>query len=248
MNSDLRAPPPETAVGASSRPRPRCYLVGWKEYFRHADTPRVFRELGRNGFATALVSSRSDYPPRAAPRRPRIESRLRDRQYSPPVDRPEREHSRRTTYEVARPAGRCGLQFQQVPPRQSSWSRALMSRTDSLGEYNALQAAGALSLEQGLRLVQRRGELDIANANSSGETVITGVPDDLERSRSAFEAMDGAYQQGQIAYYLKVRSTCWRRVRQIFKNWVWPRADETDGGHLKRTACSSGPFLSGNGI
>jgi malonyl CoA-acyl carrier protein transacylase len=29
----------------------------------------------------------------------------------------------------------------------------------SLGEYNALQAAGALSFEQGLRLVERRGEL-----------------------------------------------------------------------------------------
>jgi malonyl CoA-acyl carrier protein transacylase len=95
----------------------------------------------------------------------------------------------------------------------------------SLGEYNALQAAGAFSFELGLKLVKKRGELmsrapkgamaaiiglsaeavaqcleannlnsiDIANANSPRQTVIAGVPDDLEKSQAVFEAMNGMF-------------------------------------------------------
>lgn len=45
----------------------------------------------------------------------------------------------------------------------------------SLGEYNALLAAGAFDFETGLRLVQRRGEL-MASASGGGMTAVMDVP------------------------------------------------------------------------
>ncbi len=89
----------------------------------------------------------------------------------------------------------------------------------SLGEYNALQASGAISFENGLKLVAKRGELmalatkggmaavlgltedeilrhlqeskltsiDIANANSSTQTVISGLSTDLDKAARVFE-------------------------------------------------------------
>jgi len=45
----------------------------------------------------------------------------------------------------------------------------------SLGEYNALLAAGAFSFETGLRLVKRRGEL-MAAAKGGGMAAVLGVP------------------------------------------------------------------------
>jgi malonyl CoA-acyl carrier protein transacylase len=47
----------------------------------------------------------------------------------------------------------------------------------SLGEYNALECAGALSFEDGLRLVQRRGEL-MATAPKGAMAAIIGVGSD----------------------------------------------------------------------
>lgn len=47
----------------------------------------------------------------------------------------------------------------------------------SLGEYNALQAAGAFSFEQGLKLVQRRGEL-MSRAPRGAMAAIVGPPPD----------------------------------------------------------------------
>ena len=89
----------------------------------------------------------------------------------------------------------------------------------SLGEYSALVAAGALSLEDGLRLVRRRGELmqqhgagamaailgldpdavaavakdagvDVANYNAPDQTTISGPRDAIEK------AMDLAKERG----------------------------------------------------
>jgi trans-AT polyketide synthase/acyltransferase/oxidoreductase domain-containing protein len=89
----------------------------------------------------------------------------------------------------------------------------------SLGEYNALLAAGSFDFATGLRLVQKRGELmsrvagggmaaviglspakiaevleaggfksiDIANFNSTSQTVISGPAEDIEKARAAFE-------------------------------------------------------------
>ncbi len=89
----------------------------------------------------------------------------------------------------------------------------------SLGEYNALQAAGAISFEGGLKLVKKRGELmrqatqgamaavlnlaeedikhcledngftgiDIANLNSPTQTVIAGLPAELETAQPVLE-------------------------------------------------------------
>jgi len=91
----------------------------------------------------------------------------------------------------------------------------------SLGEYNALQAAGVFDFATGLRMVQRRGALmgqvtgggmaavigltpdrietllagseegrriDVANFNSSDQTVIAGPEPDLAAVQPAFEA------------------------------------------------------------
>lgn len=84
----------------------------------------------------------------------------------------------------------------------------------SLGEYNALEAAGAISFENGLKMVKKRGELmgtapkgamaamigpsgldirnlldqngldgvDVANFNSPGQTVISGLTADIEKA------------------------------------------------------------------
>ena len=50
----------------------------------------------------------------------------------------------------------------------------------SLGEYSALVATGALSFDDGLRLVRRRGQemLRAAAANPSGMAAVVGLPDD----------------------------------------------------------------------
>ncbi len=90
----------------------------------------------------------------------------------------------------------------------------------SLGEYNALLAAGAFDLTTGLRLVKKRGELmsrakdggmaavvgvspgrieqilrdngltslDVANFNSTSQTVISGPREDIKRAAARFEA------------------------------------------------------------
>ena len=58
--------------------------------------------------------------------------------------------------------------------------RAAMAAGHSLGEYSALVAAGALSFEDGLRLVHRRGEL-MANANNERPgtmAAVLGMEDD----------------------------------------------------------------------
>ena len=95
----------------------------------------------------------------------------------------------------------------------------------SLGEYNALQAAGAISFGGGLKLVKKRGELmsqagngamaailgipsaavsegllshdlntiDIANYNCATQTVISGLPEDLQKARLVFDSEDAMY-------------------------------------------------------
>ncbi len=58
--------------------------------------------------------------------------------------------------------------------------RAAMAAGHSLGEYSALVAAGALSFEDGLRLVRRRGEL-MANADDErpgAMAAVLGMEDD----------------------------------------------------------------------
>lgn len=54
----------------------------------------------------------------------------------------------------------------------------------SLGEYTALTAAGVLSLEDGLRLVRRRGELMQAAADQTdgGMAAILGLPDETVKA------------------------------------------------------------------
>jgi malonyl CoA-acyl carrier protein transacylase len=78
----------------------------------------------------------------------------------------------------------------------------------SLGEYNALLAAGCFDFETGLRLVQKRGELmsqaaggeqihtllhdhglfnvDLANYNSPSQIVISGAIDEIRKAESIF--------------------------------------------------------------
>jgi [acyl-carrier-protein] S-malonyltransferase len=88
----------------------------------------------------------------------------------------------------------------------------------SLGEFSAIVAAGALALDDALRLVRRRGELMqaadpsggmaavlgldadavsraiagtgvvVANDNAPGQVVISGPRDELDRARAALEA------------------------------------------------------------
>lgn len=91
----------------------------------------------------------------------------------------------------------------------------------SLGEYNALQAAGVFDFETGLRLVQKRGEImskpidggmaaiigsnsenlvpilikennleniDIANYNSPSQVVISGLKEEILKSKHIFES------------------------------------------------------------
>lgn len=55
----------------------------------------------------------------------------------------------------------------------------------SLGEYNALLAAGAFDFETGLRIVQKRGEL-MAAASGGGMAAVIGV--DAEKLRSLLDA------------------------------------------------------------
>ncbi len=61
----------------------------------------------------------------------------------------------------------------------------------SLGEYTALYAAGAMSFEDGLRLVRRRGELmqEAARANPSGMVSLVGA--DEEKARAVCERARG---------------------------------------------------------
>lgn len=95
----------------------------------------------------------------------------------------------------------------------------------SLGEYNALLAAGVYDFETGLRLVKKRGELmgkasngamaavmkldesqirtildkygydqiDIANLNSEGQTVISGKIEDIDSVKEVFEKEGAVY-------------------------------------------------------
>lgn len=51
----------------------------------------------------------------------------------------------------------------------------------SLGEYNALQAAGAFSFEQGLALVKRRGELMSRAPSGAMAAVIGPTPEEVAR-------------------------------------------------------------------
>lgn len=60
----------------------------------------------------------------------------------------------------------------------------------SLGEYNALFAAGAFDFGTGLRLVKRRGEL-MARVTNGGMAAVVGLPvDALRTALSEFEALD----------------------------------------------------------
>jgi trans-AT polyketide synthase/acyltransferase/oxidoreductase domain-containing protein len=58
----------------------------------------------------------------------------------------------------------------------------------SLGEYNALFAAGALSFEVGLKMVQRRGEL-MAAAEQGAMAAVTGLTEDVVRRVLATEGL-----------------------------------------------------------
>lgn len=103
--------------------------------------------------------------------------------------------------------------------RESRHQLPAFAAGHSLGEYNALFAAGALDFETGLRLVKKRGELmgsareggmaaviglgadtvakvladaglssiDVANINSSSQTVISGPREDIVQAEAAFK-------------------------------------------------------------
>ena len=60
----------------------------------------------------------------------------------------------------------------------------------SLGEYNALFAAGVLDFETGLRLVKRRGEL-MAGARNGGMAAVIGVETDRIRAILLDNGLDG---------------------------------------------------------
>ncbi|MCF3104890.1 ACP S-malonyltransferase [Streptomyces roseoverticillatus] len=60
----------------------------------------------------------------------------------------------------------------------------------SLGEYNALLAAGVLDFETGLRLVKRRGEL-MAEASGGGMTAVMDVPAPRLREILAEDGVEG---------------------------------------------------------
>jgi malonyl CoA-acyl carrier protein transacylase len=57
----------------------------------------------------------------------------------------------------------------------------------SLGEYNALEASGAISFEDGLKLVKKRGEL-MSKASKGAMAAVLGVPE--EEIRKILEAND----------------------------------------------------------
>jgi [acyl-carrier-protein] S-malonyltransferase len=63
----------------------------------------------------------------------------------------------------------------------------------SLGEYSALVATGALSFDDALRLVRRRGQemLRAATANPSGMVAVVGMPD--EKVVELVAAVDGVW-------------------------------------------------------
>jgi malonyl CoA-acyl carrier protein transacylase len=102
----------------------------------------------------------------------------------------------------------------------SEGARPQLLAGHSLGEYNALLAAGCFDLLTGIQLVQKRGELmskrpaaggmlavvglsvqrvegllrengltgvDVANYNSPTQTVISGLPRDLERAQTIYD-------------------------------------------------------------
>ncbi|SDY35973.1 malonyl CoA-acyl carrier protein transacylase [Lysobacter sp. yr284] len=60
----------------------------------------------------------------------------------------------------------------------------------SLGEYNALFAAGVFDFETGLRLVQRRGQL-MSQASGGGMAAVIGLPADEVLSRLRAAGLDG---------------------------------------------------------
>lgn len=66
----------------------------------------------------------------------------------------------------------------------------------SLGEYNALLAAGAFDLLTGLRLVQKRGEL-MAQARAGGMAAVVGLPED----RVAQILREGGFDTVDVANY-----------------------------------------------
>ncbi len=63
----------------------------------------------------------------------------------------------------------------------------------SLGEYTALAAAGALPFEQGLELVQKRGELMHSAAQNAPGTMASILGLDAEMVTEACTPVDGAY-------------------------------------------------------
>ena len=71
----------------------------------------------------------------------------------------------------------------QIPDLKFSATAGL-----SLGEFTALTAAGVLSFEDGLRMVQARGrfmpeaDVDIANLNCPGQTVISGAKEKIAKA------------------------------------------------------------------
>ena len=83
----------------------------------------------------------------------------------------------------------------QDEPRQPSFYAG-----HSLGEYNALWAAGVFDFETGLRLVRKRGEL-MSQASGGGMAAVIGMPaDDLKRAISdfAFDTLDVANYNARL--------------------------------------------------